>query len=168
MLSDAHDTAQLEQAWNALDDSERAMPELAIQAATRLMALHGSAQLARQWLLTIWDSAMQPGSILSDSLRVKLIGALEPGLESLDAPWLARIEAAQLAKPSDANLQYLVGMACMSRQLWGKARQWLSLSVLGLQDASLRRNAYRALASLAEQRGDANASLEAYQQAAKS
>ena len=167
LLNDAHDTAQLEQAWNALDDSERAMPELAIQAATRLMALHGSAQLARQWLLTIWDSAMQPGSSLSDSLRVKLIGALEPGLESLDAPWLARIEAAQLAKPSDANLQYLVGMACMSRQLWGKARQWLSLSVLGLQDASLRRNAYRALASLAEQRGDASALLEAYQQAAR-
>ncbi len=167
LLSDAHDPAQLEQAWNALDDSERAMPELAVHAAARMMALNGDATLARQWLLTAWDAAMQPGSSLSDSLRVKFINALEPGLDSLDAPWLSRIEAAQQAKPSDANLQYLVGMACMSRQLWGKARQWLSLSVLGLQDAGLRRNAFRALAVLAEQRSDAQGALEALQQAAK-
>jgi HemY protein len=166
LLGDAHDPAQLEQAWNALDDSERAMPELAVHAAARMMALRGDAHLARQWLLTAWEAAMQPGSSLSDSLRVKFINALEPGLDSLDAPWLARIEAAQQAKPSDANLQYLVGMACMSRQLWGKARQWLSLSVLALQDAGLRRNAFRALAVLAEQRGDAQAAREALQQAA--
>jgi HemY protein len=167
LLGDAHDPAQLEQAWNALDNNERAMPELAVQAATRLMALNGSAQLARQWLLTLWDAAMRPDSTLTDSLRVKLIRALEPGLGELDAAWLARIEAAQLAKPGDANLQYLVGMACMNRQLWGKARQWLSLSSMGLQDAGLRRNAYRALASLAEQRGDADGVLEALQQAAQ-
>ena len=167
LLSDAHDPAQLEQAWGALDNNERAMPELVIHAASRLMALGGDANVARQWLLGIWPAAMQPGSALSDSLRVKLIGALEPGLASLDAAWLARVEAAQVAKPTDANLQYLVGMACMSRQLWGKARQWLSLSVLGLQDAGLRRSAYRALAELAEQRSDAEAALQAYQQAAK-
>ena len=167
LLSEAHDPAQLEQAWGALDNNERAMPELVIHAASRLMALGGDANVARQWLLGIWPAAMQPGSALSDSLRVKLIGALEPGLASLDAAWLARVEAAQVAKPTDANLQYLVGMACMSRQLWGKARQWLSLSVLGLQDAGLRRSAYRALAELAEQRSDAEAALQAYQQAAK-
>jgi HemY protein len=43
----------------------------------------------------------------------------------------------------------------------------LSLSVLGLQDAGLRRNAFRALAVLAEQRSDAQGALEALQQAAK-
>ena len=79
---------------------------------------------------------------------------------------LARIEAAQHSRPRDANLQYLAGMACVSRQLWGKARQWLSLSVLGLQDSGLRRNAFRALARLAEQRGDEQAAAEAYKQAA--
>ena len=167
LLGDSHDPAQLEQAFNALDATERAMPELAVRAATRLMALSGRAELARQWLLVVWPAVMQPGSTASDSLRIKLINALEPGLESLDAAWLARIEAAQQAKPSDANLQYLVGMACMSRQLWGKARQWLSLSVLGLQDHGLRRSAFRALAVLADQRGDADGALQALQQAAK-
>ena len=166
LLSDAHDPAQLELAWAALDDSERAMPELVVHAAARLMALDGDAALARSWLLLVWEEAMQTGSVLSDSLRIKLIGVLEPGLDSLDAAWLARIEAAQGARPRDANVQYLAGMAALSRQLWGKARQWLSLAVLGLQDADLHRSAWRALAVLAEQRGDAAAAAEAYKQAA--
>ena len=166
MLSDAHDPAQLEQAWRALDDSERAMPELVVHAAARLMVLNGDASLARSWLLLVWEQAMQSTSTLGDSLRIKLIGALEPGLDSLDAAWLARIETAQTARPRDANVQYLAGMAALSRQLWGKARQWLSLSVLGLQDAGLHRKAWLALAVLAEQRDDASASAEAYKQAA--
>ena len=166
LLSDAHDPAQLEQAWSALDDSERAMPELVVQAAARLMVLHGDAAMARSWLLLVWEHAMQSGSALGDSLRIKLIGALEPGLDSLDAAWLARIEMAQAARPRDANVQYLAGMAALSCRLWGKARQWLSLSVLGLQDAGLHRKAWLALAVLAEQRGDASAAAEAYKQAA--
>ena len=166
LLSDAHDPAQLQQAWHALDDNERAMPELVVHAAARLMALHGDSALARSWLLLVWEQAMQSGSSLSDSLRIKLIGVLEPGLDSLDAAWLARIEAAQGARPRDANVQYLAGMAALSHQLWGKARQWLSLSVLGLQDAGLHRKAWCALASLAEQRGDEAAAAEAYRQAA--
>ena len=164
LLSDAHDPVQLEQAWTALDDNERAMPELVVHAAARLMALHGDAALARTWLLLVWEQAMQTGSVLSDSLRIKLIGVLEPGLDSLDAAWLARIEAAQGARPRDANVQYLAGRAALSHQLWGKARQWLSLSVLGLQDAGLHRNAWRALAVLAEQRGDNAAAADAYKQ----
>lgn len=167
LLSDAHDAAQLTKAWMALDDTERAMPELAVHAATRMMALQGDAKVARQWLLSAWSAAMLPGASMSDSFRIKLIGALEPGLDSLDAQWLARIEAAQLARPSDANVQYLAGMACASRQLWGKARQWLALSVLGLQDSGLRRNAFRTLAGLAEQRGDVQGAAEAYRQAAE-
>ncbi|NQW94354.1 MAG: heme biosynthesis protein HemY [Polaromonas sp.] len=165
LLSDAHDPMQLEQAWAALDDSERAMPELVVHAASRLMALHGDVELARSWLLLVWEQAMQPGSNFSDSLRIKLIGVLEPGLDSLDAAWLGRIEAAQQSRPRDANVQYLAGMACLSRQLWGKARQWLALSVLGLQDSGLHRNAWRALAVLAEQRGDEAAAADAYKQA---
>ena len=166
LLSDAHDPAQLEQAWAALDANERAMPELAVHAAARLMTLNGSAELARTWLLLVWDEAMKAQSSVTDSLRIKLIGALEMGLDTLDAAWLARIEAAQIARPRDANVQYLAGRAALSRQLWGKARQWLSLSVLGLQDAGLHRKAWLALAALAEQRQDAVAEAEAYKQAA--
>ena len=167
LLSDAHDPAQLQQAWVALDDTERAMPELVVHAAARMMALHGDVALARTWLLLVWDRAMQPRSDISDSLRIKLISVLESGFESLDAAWLARIEAAQLGRPRDANLQYLAGMACLSRQLWGKARQLLSQSALGLQDAALHRKAWRALAVLAEQRDDIEAAAHAYKQAAQ-
>lgn len=167
LLNDAHDPAQLQQAWASLDDNERAMPELVVHAASRLMALGGDAALARSWLLQVWDAMMQPGSSMGDNLRVKLITALQAGFDSLDAAWLARIETAQLSRPRDANLQYLAGMACLSRQLWGKARQLLSLAVLGLQDATLNRNAWRALAQLAEQREDAAAASEAYKRAAQ-
>lgn len=167
LLDDAHDPSQLQQAWASLDDAERQMPELGVHAATRLMLLHGDAALARSWLLPIWDRMVQPQSDLSDSLRVKLIKALEAGFESLDAAWLARIETAQKSWPRDANLQYISGMACLSRQLWGKARQLLSGAAMGLQDASLHRNAWLALARLAEQRDDAEDAAEAYRQAAQ-
>lgn len=167
LLNDAHDPSQIEQAWMSLDESERAMPELVIHAASRLMALHGDVSTARGWLLRVWDSSMQPRSEMSDSLRIKLIGVLESDLASMDAAWLARIEAAQNGRPRDANLQYLAGMTCLNRQLWGKARQLLSQAALGLQDAGLRRNAWRALAVLAEQRDDAEAAAHAYRQAAQ-
>ena len=166
LLSDAHDPAQLEQAWSALEANERGMPELVVHAAARLMTLHGDAGLARTWLLLVWDEAMKAESTFADSLRIKLIGALEPGLDSLDAAWLARIETAQAARPRDANVQYLAGMAALSRRLWGKARQWLSLAVLGLQDAALHRKAWLALAVLAEQSQDDLAAAQAYKQAA--
>ena len=57
-------------------------------------------------------------------------------------------------------------MACMQRQLWGKAQQLLMQAALGLQDPKLHRNAWRALARLAEGRGDPEAAQLAYQRAA--
>jgi HemY protein len=167
LLNDAHDPAQLQQAWFSLDESERAMPELVVHAASRLMALHGEPELARAWLLQVWDAMMQPRSDIGDNLRIKLITVLEAGLDSLDAAWLARIETAQLSRPRDANLQYLAGMACLNRQLWGKARQLLSQAAPALQDMTLHRNAWRALAVLAEQREDEAAAAQAYKRAAQ-
>ncbi len=167
LLSDAHDPAQLQRAWESLDAHEKAMPELVVHAASRLTALNGDADLARAWLLLAWDRTVQPRSDIGDNLRVKMIGVLESGLQSLDAAWLARIEAAQHSRPRDANLQYLAGMACLKLQLWGKARQLLTQAAQGLQDATLHRNAWRALAVLAEQRQDDAAAAEAYKRAAQ-
>ena len=162
LLNSAHDPAQLQRAWSSLEPAERAMPELAVHAAQRYTTLGGDAQLARDWLLPVWER--QEG--LASSLQVKLVGALEDGLDSLDAAWLARIESAQRANPRDATLQYLAGMACMKRQLWGKAQQLLTQAAMGLQDLKLHRKAWRALARLAEERGDAEAAQLAYQRAA--
>lgn len=167
LLNDARDPAQLQQAWFSLDEAERSMPELVVHAASRMMALHGDATLARAWVLQVWDRMMEPHSDLGDNLRIKLIGVLESGLDTLDADWLARIETALLSRPRDANLQYLAGMACLNRQLWGKARQLLSQAAPALQDVTLHRNAWRALALLAEQREDEASAAQAYKRAAQ-
>jgi len=162
LLNSAHDVAQLQRTWARLEPGERVMPEVAIHAALRLSALRGDAATAREWLLPVWEAQ----ATLGDSLRVKLVCALEEGLDSIDAGWLARIEAAQKANPRDGTLQYLAGMACMKRQLWGKAQQLLTQAALGLQDRRLHRNAWRALAELAEQRDDASAAAVAWKKAA--
>lgn len=162
LLNGAYDVTQLQRAWNLLDPGERAIPEVAVHAAQRLATLGGDAHMAREWLLPVWERQAE----LGDNLRVKLVCALEEGLDSLDGAWLARIEAAQKANPRDATLQYLAGMACMKRQLWGKAQQLLTQAALGLQDARLHRNAWRALAALAEQREDAPAAADAWKRAA--
>jgi HemY protein len=162
LLNGAYDVAQLQRTWLALEPAERAMPEVAVHAAQRLVALRGDARTAREWLLPVWEAQAE----LGDALRVKLVCALEDGLDSLDAPWLARIEAAQKANPRDATLQYLAGMACMKRQLWGKAQQLLTQAALGLQDMKLHRSAWRALAELAEQREDRQAAALAWKRAA--
>lgn len=57
-------------------------------------------------------------------------------------------------------------MACMHRQLWGKAQQLLTQAALGLRDPQLHRQAWRALASLAEERGDALTAAQAWKRAA--
>jgi HemY protein len=168
LLNAAHDPEQLRHVWLSLDEVERAMPELAVHAASRLMVLKGDAAVARHWLAGAWDVVMKPRSELGDSLRVKFILALEDSLDTIDAVWLARIEAVLQARPGDANFEYLAGMACLKRQLWGKAQQLLSHAVLSLQDAGLKRKAWLALAALAEQRGDDETAVQsAYRHAAK-
>ena len=162
LLNDAHDAVQLQRAWEALEPAERQMPELAIHAAQRLSALGGEAQLARNWLLPAWEQQ----AALGDLLKTRLVRALEAGLASIDAEWLARIEAAHRTNPRDAAMAYLAGMACMHRQLWGKAQQLLTQAAMGLQDAGLHRNAWRALARLAEDRGDMQAAAHGWKRAA--
>ncbi len=165
LLNAAHDMAQLQRAWTSLEASERQMPELAVHAALRVAALGGDATLAREWLLPVWEQQDR----LDRSLKVRLVQAFErTGLDSIDGPWLARFETAQRADPRDATLQYLAGMACMHRHLWGKAQQLLTQAAQGLADPGLRRQAWRALATLAEDRGDAAAALNAWKQAAQS
>ena len=166
LINSAHDTAQLQQTWMSLESSERSMPELAIHAAQRLAALGGDATQVRAWLLPVWDRMVDLPDALAEHHALKLVRALEAGLDDLDAPWLARIESAQQANPRDARLQYLVGRACLQRQLWGKAQQLLAQAAPQLRDASLRRKAWQHLAELAEQRGDSQAAAQAWKNAA--
>ena len=166
LLNGAHDTAQLQRAWNSLEADERLMPDLAIHAAQRMAALGGDAHLARGWLLPVWERMLAQPDSLPDNQQLKLVQTLESALDGVDADWLARIESAQQRNPRDARLTYLAGAACMKRQLWGKAQVLLAQAAQRLQDVPLRRNAWRALALLAERRDDATAAAEAWKNAA--
>ncbi len=166
LINSAHDTAQLQQIWQSLEVAERQMPEIAIHAAQRLAMLGGESAQVRSWLLPVWERLVNTPDALAEQHALKLVRALEAGLGAIDAPWLARIETAQQANPRDARLQYLAGMACLKRQLWGKAQQLLTQSAQQLADSGLRASAWRHLAELAEQRGDAAAAAAAWKMAA--
>jgi HemY protein len=169
MIRSAHDPVQLQRAWSSLDSSEQQLPEVALEAAQRLLSHEGQAVLARQWLLPLWEVMAQRLDSLAPSLRVRLVRVLENSFGSAgnapDAAWLGRIEALQLQNPRDPVLQYLAGVVCLRLGLWGKATQLLKQSLSLLQDAELKRDAWRALAALAEQRQDAAAATQAYREA---
>ncbi len=167
LIGQAHDPAQLQTAWLSLEANDRAMPEVALHAAQRLALLGGDCAQVRQWLQPVWQQFVDLPSALTDAHAQRLLTTLEGCLDDTDAAWLARIEAAQQANPRDARLQYLAGMACARRQLWGKAQQLLAQAAPQLQDARLRRNAWCKLAELAEQRNDATAAAQAWKKAAQ-
>ncbi|WP_019702113.1 heme biosynthesis protein HemY [Paracidovorax oryzae] len=166
LLNGAHDPAQLQHTWMSFEPAERAMPELAIHAAQRLTELGGDHGQVRTWLLPAWERMVDAANPLPDAHALKLVRVLESNLDALDAAWLARIESAQQANPRDARLQYLSGMACLRRQLWGKAQQLFTQAAQQLGEGPLRCRAWRHLAELAEQRGDTEAAATAWKHAA--
>lgn len=167
LLREAHDAEELSAVWQALEPQERDMPELAILAAQRLADLGGEPTQVRRWLEPVWSQLTEQTGTLADADARRLVRALETALDKLDANWLARIEEAQRANPRDVRLQYLAGVACLQRQLWGKAQQLLTQAAPRLQDPQLRASAWRHLAELAEQRDDAQAALDAWKRAAQ-
>ena len=162
LIGSAHDPAQLQRIWLGLEGAERAMPEIAVHAAQRLAQLDGDAAQVRAWLLPVWERMGE----LPDAQQLKVVQALQASLDGLDANWLARIESAQRADPRNARLLYLSAMACLQRELWGKAQQLFTQAAQQLADAPLRASAWRHLAQLAEQRADADAAAHAWKQAA--
>jgi HemY protein len=171
LIQAAHDSQQLEKAWSQLDSAERLIPDVAIAAAHRMLALGGGVSKSQQWLLPIWDLMVRSGPGIAQEQRIKLALVLEKSFAQEsgkpDANWLSRIESAQMGNPRDAVMQYLAGVTCMHLSLWGKAQQLLKQALLQLQDDRLKRQAWAALALLAEQREDAVAASEAWRNAAK-
>lgn len=170
-IQSAYDPAQLIQAWARLEPTERLMPDVALAGARRLLMLQGDVALSREWLLPVWEQMLEQPSALAPSQCVELVRVLETGFasnaEALEGDWLTRIESAQLSHPGDPVLQYLAGVTCMRLQLWGKARQLLKQALVRLQDAGLRRDAWRQLAELALEQGDNQAATDAWRQAAQ-
>lgn len=171
MVRSAYDVAQLQRVWDALDAAERTLPDVAMEAAQRWMELGADVATARIWLLPVWDAMVQSAETLAMSQRVRLVRLLETSFVradgAADSAWLSRVESAQMGNPRDAVLQYLAGVICMRLQLWGKAQQLLRQALSLLEDKSLKRDAWRALAELAEQRQDFTAATQAYREALK-
>lgn len=185
LIVSAHDPQQLQEIWQSLDADARAMPELALRAAQRLMALGGDGQQARLWLHPPLAALLEQPEASEAGQRARLIGTLERSFDgasrqAVDPEWLARVEAAQTAHPGDATLQYLVGMSCLQRGLWGKAKALLTQAARSLdaqaiahggaadpETAALCRGAWRALATLAEHESDADAAAAAWRQAGR-
>jgi len=171
LVRTGHDPEQLQIIWDQLDDNERGLPVVVIEAANRLVLMGGSAELSRSWLLPVWDRMLAQPAALTESQRTALVTALERGFElpsgAPDTGWLNRIEQAQLSHRGDATLQYLAAMVCFRSQLWGKAQQLLSQSMPRLTDRGLQKNAWIALAQLAEQRDDHQAATQAWKNAAQ-
>ena len=167
----AHDTVQLRRVWDILERAEQEIPEVACEAAERLLVLGGDVAVSRQWVLPVWESMARDHEALSLTQRIRLARVLEQGFgiagESHDAVWLSRIESAQMGNPRDAVLQYLAGMVCMHLNLWGKAQQLLKQSLLTLNHSELARDTWLALANMAELRQDGQAAAAAYREAAK-
>jgi HemY protein len=170
-IATAYDPDQMQTVWQRLDPGERTTPEVAMQACRRMLQLRGDVELALGWLLPVWEHMVAKPGNLTELQRVNLIELIETGFalasDIPQTPWLTRIEQAQMVNPGDPALQYLAGIACLRLQLWGKAQQMLTQSQPRLQDASLQRNAWAALAELAEQRGDLAGAALAWKNAAK-
>jgi HemY protein len=149
-----------------LQPADQRTPDVALAAARKLMELQGEPSQARTWLLPVWEQFLQAPQSLSGAQAQRLFVNLQHALDELDADWLARIESAQRAAPQEPRLQYLAGMACVQRQLWGKGEQLLQSAVGRLSDAPLRASAWKALAIMAEQREDTAAAAKAWREAA--
>lgn len=171
LLKTAHDPGQLQRLWGGLPAAEQRMPDVAMAAARQLLALGDDAARSRAWLEPVWQDWVRDPSTLApaqaERLTLLLERCLATGDDEADRAWLARIESAHQAHARDVRLQHLAGMACMRRQLWGKAELLLRQSVATPDHEALARSAWRALAELAERRGDADAALQAWKRAAQ-
>ena len=157
-LDTARDADQLRRSWQQLDSADRRDAFVAARAATRMAQL-GATDEGRQILRPFWDSVAELGAedreVIAHGLVACVVG--------IGADWLPRLESASRAYPRDGAVAFATGCALAERQLWGKARLALQQAA---DDATLpaasRRRAWRQLAQLAHEEGDAARAADCY------
>ena len=170
LIAKTHELGQMQRLWARLGEAQRQSPDLAVQAAAHWLSLKGDPVVMRTWLKPIWDRWQASPQSLSRAQQQKLTQALERSFSgqetSEERDWLALVEASQKNNPRDPLLLFLAGRLCQKRQLWGKAQLLLTQAAPALEDPVIRRQAWRSLAELAEQREDLPAAVAALKKAA--
>lgn len=161
-LDTAHDVDQLRRIWLQFEGVDRRDAFVAARAADRAAAL-GAHDEARGWLRPFWDRPSELGAEERAAISLALVNAVA----GIGPEWLPRLEAASNAFPREGAVALAVGSALAERQLWGKARRLLEQAGAdaGL-GAPARRKAWRALAALATQDGDAARAAACFEAAA--
>lgn len=150
-LDAARDADALRGVWLQLDPADRRDASLAARAASRA-ASFGVTEDARAWLRPFWDGIVELEPHERECIALALVEAA-PGMSS---EWLPRLESAVQALPNDPAVALATGTAMIERQLWGKARRPLEQAAAANSlGAQARRRAWRSLAQLARQEGDA-------------
>lgn len=161
-LEAARDADQLRRTWLQFDAVDRRDPHVAARAAIHASEL-GATETGRAWLRPFWERL--EGTSTDD--RAVLSAALVASMRGLTADWLPVLEAAVQTFPREPAIAYAVGCALAERQLWGKARRLLEYAAEApTLEGPARRNAWRVLASMAEQEEDAARAALCYRAAA--
>ena len=168
-LNEAHDSAQLQRAWESLEASERTQPEVVLHAAQRMFKLSGEAAAVMPWLTPLWNRMVQQPDSCTPAIRERVAQILARALLMLptDPEWLASIDRARQTYPRWVELQYLAGMVCWHHALWGKAQQMLEQAAPQIKHADMQRQAWRTLAQLAEQKEDTTRAQLCWKRAAE-
>jgi HemY protein len=154
VLEQAHDTAQLQRAWQQLDRSDQRDALVAARAAARASAF-GAHDAARDWLRPFWDRLPE----LDRDAREAIALALAEATPGIGPDWLPRLEQALGSFGHEPAVAAAVGAAFADRGLWGKARRLLEQAAEApLLASRARRRAWHLLARLAAQEGDEGAS----------
>jgi HemY protein len=162
-LDTAHDIDQLRRVWNQFEPIDRRDAFVAARAADRAAAL-GAFDDARAWLRPFWE---QPGDLGAEERAAVSLGLVN-AIAGIGLDWLPRLEAAAAAYTREGTVALAVGCALAERQLWGKARRLLEQAADDPTIASApRRKAWLALATLAQQEGDAERAVRCFESAAR-
>jgi HemY protein len=162
-LAEARDAEQLRRVWAQFDDADRA-DALVVARAAQALARFGDTEGARQWLLPAWERLAQA----SDDERAAVAWALVSARDGVGTDWLPRIEAAANGLPRDAAVGFAAGMLLAECGLWGKAGRWLERAARDdALDPAMRRQAWVALARLAENEDDAARTAQYFRQGAQ-
>ncbi|MEW5903680.1 MAG: heme biosynthesis HemY N-terminal domain-containing protein [Pseudomonadota bacterium] len=144
----AEDGKALRTMWKSMPSAFRRQPRITAEAARSFMRL-GECAMARGLLAETLEEAW-------DSTLVALYG------ECLEGSVVAQIEQAERwlnEHHDDAGLMLALGKLCLHQELWGKAQSYLDASI-SLQPS---REAYHALAHLAEKQRKPDDAFKYYQ-----